>query len=313
MRYDIRMRRSLTIKIIFAIVLLASLALGGYALWKNAGNRDAEQQAKIASARESKPESDNETAVIADSDSDGLQDWEEKLWKTDPNNPDSDKDGANDGDEIAQNRNPLKKGPNDTLQTVSNQNVALPKPNTSAINNNATVNQQTILQPTEQIEQPPGAQSVQQTVNPEQTALKTYGNKAGEALLRYAKEWKKELNSFTNAIKGTMQEKEEARKTLREVAEEYRGRANTLQTITPPTELAALHQDLIIKYENQATNIELIAGAVGSGVSGEQWKIYNDAVEAAGKAFVAVSLFFKERGISFGQNEDGSLFNLPPQ
>ena len=38
---------------------------------------------------------DNTTSspvVTADSDHDGLADWEEIIWKTDPNNPDSDGD-----------------------------------------------------------------------------------------------------------------------------------------------------------------------------------------------------------------------------
>lgn len=48
-----------------------------------------------------------------DSDGDGLLDWEELLWGTDPNNPDTDGDGTNDGDEVRMGRDPLVPGPND--------------------------------------------------------------------------------------------------------------------------------------------------------------------------------------------------------
>lgn len=48
-----------------------------------------------------------------DSDSDGLSDWEEVLWKTDSKKKDTDGDGTNDGEEVALSRDPLKKGPND--------------------------------------------------------------------------------------------------------------------------------------------------------------------------------------------------------
>ena len=51
----------------------------------------------------------------ADSDADGLKDWEELLWKTDPNKADTDGDGTNDNEEITLNRNPLKAGPNDKI------------------------------------------------------------------------------------------------------------------------------------------------------------------------------------------------------
>lgn len=50
-----------------------------------------------------------------DSDSDGLKDWEEALWKTDPKNPDTDGDGTLDGDEVKLGRNPAVAGPNDSI------------------------------------------------------------------------------------------------------------------------------------------------------------------------------------------------------
>jgi hypothetical protein len=58
-----------------------------------------------------------------DSDHDGLKDWEEVLWKTDPHNPDTDGDNTSDGDEVKAGRDPLKKGPNDKLDTAITPNV----------------------------------------------------------------------------------------------------------------------------------------------------------------------------------------------
>lgn len=48
-----------------------------------------------------------------DSDNDGLKDWEEILWKTDPQKADTDGDGAPDGEEIKNSRDP--KIPNTAL------------------------------------------------------------------------------------------------------------------------------------------------------------------------------------------------------
>jgi len=53
-----------------------------------------------------------------DSDNDGLKDWEEALWKTDPQNPDTDGDGTPDGKEVAEGRNPAIPGPDDYLPSV---------------------------------------------------------------------------------------------------------------------------------------------------------------------------------------------------
>jgi hypothetical protein len=54
-----------------------------------------------------------EQFLEVDSDNDGLKDWEESLWQTDPKNPDTDGDGTSDGAEIKAYRDPLKAGPND--------------------------------------------------------------------------------------------------------------------------------------------------------------------------------------------------------
>lgn len=54
-----------------------------------------------------------DTAVNSDSDGDGLMNWEETLWDTDPNNPDTDGDGTDDLTEIRSSRNPNVAGPDD--------------------------------------------------------------------------------------------------------------------------------------------------------------------------------------------------------
>lgn len=58
-----------------------------------------------------------EKIAVIDSDKDSLMDWEESLWKTDPQNPDTDGDGASDGEEVKNGRDPLRKGPNDKLDS----------------------------------------------------------------------------------------------------------------------------------------------------------------------------------------------------
>jgi hypothetical protein len=64
--------------------------------------------------------------IYKDRDADGLKDWEEELWKTDPDNTDSDKDGTNDFEEIRLGRDPLIKGPDDKLDPESVKNKINP-------------------------------------------------------------------------------------------------------------------------------------------------------------------------------------------
>lgn len=59
----------------------------------------------------------------SDTDSDGLKLWEENIFHTNANNPDTDRDGTYDGEEIKQGRNPLKPGLDDKLPPVQLKDI----------------------------------------------------------------------------------------------------------------------------------------------------------------------------------------------
>ncbi|GEM_PF-2864145 len=81
-------------------------------------NKTANEQARVIASLAVKE-------ALKDTDSDGLKDWEEAIYKTNPENPDSDGDGTSDSDEVNQNRDPLKKGPNDKIvEPISDTAVA---------------------------------------------------------------------------------------------------------------------------------------------------------------------------------------------
>ncbi len=86
--------------IIFAVGLI--LFVGAFA------KKNALSTYNLWGGRETLVESQN-----IDADNDGLKDWEEDLYKTDPLNPDTDNDGYLDGEEINSGHNPLIKSPGD--------------------------------------------------------------------------------------------------------------------------------------------------------------------------------------------------------
>lgn len=63
-----------------------------------------------------------QTLKQTDSDNDGLSDWRENLWNTDPQIKDTDGDGVIDGKEVKQNRDPTKAG-NDTLSAIQREDI----------------------------------------------------------------------------------------------------------------------------------------------------------------------------------------------
>ena len=100
-------------KIFFLLVFILLIFAGWFYFSgsKNGQTKDVAEQEKsplIAIVEQT-------SQLDKDSDADGLKDWEELLWKTDPNKADTDNDGTNDNEEITLNRNPLKAGPNDKI------------------------------------------------------------------------------------------------------------------------------------------------------------------------------------------------------
>jgi len=87
--------------VILAVLLI--LFIGAYA------KKGAFSQINLFGSNETLVQSQN-----IDSDNDGLKDWQETLYKTDANNPDTDGDGYLDGEEIDSGHNPLVKSPGDT-------------------------------------------------------------------------------------------------------------------------------------------------------------------------------------------------------
>jgi hypothetical protein len=59
--------------------------------------------------------------MALDTDGDGMKDWEEALWKTDPKKTDTDGDGTSDNEEIILNRDPLKQNINPANQEPSDK------------------------------------------------------------------------------------------------------------------------------------------------------------------------------------------------
>ena len=55
----------------------------------------------------------------SDTDGDGLSDWEEQLWGSDPLVTDTDGDGTNDKEEVDSNRNPTIAYPDDDVSTIT--------------------------------------------------------------------------------------------------------------------------------------------------------------------------------------------------
>ena len=106
---------------IFAVIflLLIGVTIGGYLVLKSKIGTASiseqlsqilEQSKKAVDSCQPNPDDKNK-----DSDNDGLMDWQETTWQTNPCQPDTDQDGYLDGEEVASGYNPTIPAPNDEL------------------------------------------------------------------------------------------------------------------------------------------------------------------------------------------------------
>jgi len=110
-------------KFILIAVISFLIIGGGFFVLKNYGSGKSRQITEQKLSPASEPVIAQE--IDKDSDNDGLPDWEEALWKTDFNNPDTDGDGVFDGQEVKEGRNPLVAG-NGKTDKIQNPNPEKP-------------------------------------------------------------------------------------------------------------------------------------------------------------------------------------------
>ena len=105
-------------KIILALSFALIVILGAYYFGVYKGRPISYQKGDASGLVTKNGGGDN--FLQGDADKDGLKYWEEALWKTDPNNPDTDGDGTSDGQETKEGRDPTVSGPDDKLKSMAN-------------------------------------------------------------------------------------------------------------------------------------------------------------------------------------------------
>lgn len=108
--------------IVIPVVLLLGIFIGGAIVLRTQGigAQVLTEGKKVLFPIASEPD--------ADPDGDGLKNWQEETYTTDPRNPDTDGDGYLDGEEVASGYNPTIPAPNDALPgTDTNSPRPLPK------------------------------------------------------------------------------------------------------------------------------------------------------------------------------------------
>ena len=277
---------------------------------------------------------DLNTLTERDSDGDGLKDWEEVLWKTDPHKKDTDGDGTSDYDEVMAGRDPTIPGPNDKIKTPENAT------STSATNENLTATerlgreffanflaaQQSGIPMTEESMQENMQTLVANTASLLNTrkyttadiviisdsnkdALKTYGNALGEIALRYTPKNDPGENEIT-VLNTAVQNKKYAE--LEKLDPRIGAATKTLDgaiALPTPQNIASLHIHLLNAMSGYKEMLSGIRAAENDPVRAliALGNYQKDLVAFAG-ALRDIGRYFKKQGIDFGTKESGYVF-----
>lgn len=292
-----------------SIVILVLVIIAGVYVTKHSGVTTAPQQEDIS--RLKKVRDVSTPHLLQDVDGDGLKEWEEALWKTDPLNPDTDGDRSLDGDETTHNRNPLKRGPADELFSAFSNlpNAPIQPPSTT---------QKTTIPFTIDSSKPaPTLPNSERTTNalptgtvesPEKMALRSYGNAVAK-ILKTTVGASAEVSAFTAFLQ--VEPDTSAVIKLQHIGTSYEKRAVLLGQLTVPNEVMSPHALLVSRTHNQAEAIKHIATFPhASEISLGVWQAYTDRVFETGQTIYDMALYFKKQGVAFTSEEDGSLFTL---
>ena len=268
-----------------------------------------------------------------DSDGDGLPDWEEHLYGSDPLVFDTDKDGTPDGEEVRQGRDPTKANtappgtpPNDYLPTLSDPHFATSSSDILGIKKEffakfLTTEGQNIRATTyrDLIKQfDPKKVSVKNELidlnvssDNSVVAMREYGNAFGELIKKYSVHPDRtEKEIMADAIK---QKSDIPLKELQGPAIWYRNFSADLKVLKVPSTLAKSHLHIVSGYEAmykgllamQTLHADPINGAGG-------YEAYTKGKIDVTNGYAGIVVLFAKNNVTFTLDEAGVPFYLKP-
>jgi hypothetical protein len=240
--------------------------------------------------------------IFADPDHDGLKNWQEDLWKTDKNNPDTDEDGTFDGKEVAENRNPLKSG-SDKLFSQTAQDIA----------EQISAEIRTSIPILPQMKAFSNETPKVNTQIPQESPLKIYGNTLGFILINDDRQNRAyEYEIFSSLVQKTL--KKEDFNGLSIIITRYGTLIQEISVVSVPNEAKKSHENLISALKNHEAVLKtMLSYEPTLNIPIDVWMSYTEVAIAVGNTYYKMAIFFKNQGIIFSASESGSIFSIPTQ
>jgi hypothetical protein len=284
---------------IFAVIVI------GFALWSGFHQKNTSISDEMNKNSTSTDQNLSDSSASADTDHDGLRNWEETIWKTDPNNPDTDGDGTPDGEEVNEGRDPAKKGPGDTLSIDDIRQVIPIQNGSTATQNTQNPSPKVVIAASSTVSGP----NVDEKAI---LALKIYGNSIATPIKKRDLAQSDQENKIFTSITSKSGQISSDFDGLLSISSGYIDVSLALGQIQPPKEMQIMHKALVDAYIGIANGDKALAGYKNSGsIPTDAFKSYNQTSAALGNAIIAVALYFKNHNVKFNSDEAGFIFNLP--
>lgn len=304
-------------KIVFLFIV--AVAVVGAVVWKKTADK------KILASHPPL------SSLNDDIDQDGLPEWKEILWQTDPKNPDTDGDGTKDGEEVYANRDPRKSAPNDGLATTTaaRNSTSTPPTTTSllgqevlagilVLNEEGLLNEATVKALVAETVARLATSTVPRyynatdfTVGADTTAAtRAYGNAVGAVFKAHvARQTTQKENELTLIYKATQEGNREALGRLLPFAVQQEDIVKKLLAITVPPSATGLHAGFVNQAAAMALSLRSIASFSDDPFAVILWfRAYRTQYELSPALGAAFRSYITGRGIHYESREGGAFF-----
>jgi hypothetical protein len=326
------------IYIILSIILVGLIILGVKALSNRRLNTTSSD--KIAAGQRQNTTFQEFKAL--DSDNDGLKDWEEALWKTDPNKIDTDGDGTNDAEEIKTNRDPVKPNtakigstPSDQMdseliaankkadeefnklsdteklsRTFFSQYLASKSASgVSLTESDKQIILDTAVSMTEGSNTPKySASDIKITNNLSSTTIKEYGNTLSQAFFTGTSQ-EKVANEMDIVSQAAQTEDEKILDDLNPIIESYNKTISKILLISVPTDATIMHLKFLNDITSLKTSIEKLKKLFSDPVQAISGiDSYQNSVSELRKDLTTIKNYFIKNNVLFTDKDYGYIW-----
>ena len=292
--------------------------------------------------QKTKPKTDTvalvQNEIEKDTDEDGLKDWEEKLWKTDPAKADTDGDGTPDGEEVRDGRDPALAGPSDTLDKQDAIKRILENSGDTSSNSTDAFAREFFSQYLDSSGKIGGAlgtadkeklivnltagegakplvykhwsfSDLQVLPDGSQEAIRAYGNSLGQIISQDSvTDFDNELGTLTDAL----QKQDSAiLEKLNPIISHYNKIITSSATVPVPPSARTLHVNFLNSLQELSESIFAMKSVFTDPLLAlKSLQNYAEAKDALTKSLTDLGSYFEKNGIVWQKAEYGTLFQI---